>query len=238
MDHENCSERLPRLVRGELDHAERELVQAHLATCADCSRELIAVEALMALPETELSADERRALHQAVLSPAPRSWARLAPALGALGLLAVVAIGATTFLQGRDEEPAAIQEADSGADEFRLEQDADAGSGRAGEQGVADKAAAEPATAQDSTTAASGAGGVSTETFAAEGRALAPTFSKLQLGPHLLAYDDRDLSLPEAVRRLRHNAPNAGAQLSECAAVVQDAYTSELRPAFASVFPA
>ena len=235
MDHETCSAQLPQLVRGELADADRSALEEHLADCPDCARELTAVRALMSLPDAHMTADERRSLHQAVLMPQPRRWARLAPALGAVGLLLVAAVGVTYFMgEGRDSFPAAGQmEADT---EQTLEQPADEGAGRDAAKQRANKGAAPKALNQ--TTADAATGGGTTEAFAAESLGVVTTYSTADLGPHLLSYDDSDVSLPRALRRLERNTPDAGSQLTECAAVLQGAYEFELVPAFASVYPA
>lgn len=232
MDHETCSAQLPQLARGELADADRRALESHLADCPDCARELTAVRALMALPDAQMTADERRALHQAVLSPQPRRWARLAPALGAVGLLVVAAIGVTYFTgDGSDSLPSAVQmEADTNQ---TLEQGAD-DADTAGRS--ANRAAVQPHADQATTSDAAG-GGTTSEGFAA-GSLVVTKFSTADLGPHLLAYDDADVSLREALRRDFRTIPDAGSQLIECATVVQDLYSSPLRPAFASVYPA
>ncbi|MDQ4109343.1 MAG: zf-HC2 domain-containing protein [Actinomycetota bacterium] len=244
MDHETCSSRLPLFARGELSAPDRSALEAHLAECADCTRELVAVRALMTLPEVHLTGDERRALHRAVLAPPPRRWARLAPAFGAVGLILVVALGAVSFLPIEDRQPPAIQDAQGGGDEAEISQDTGEATTRLERDRGAEKAAARPGGTEDT-----GAGAVAgqtgtSEAFSVETLGVVTTFSAADLGPHLLAYDgsvafdDADRSLPAALREFRRNAPDAGPQLSECTNIVQDAYQSVLVPSFASVYPA
>ncbi|MDQ3964285.1 MAG: zf-HC2 domain-containing protein [Actinomycetota bacterium] len=240
MDHETCSSRLPLFARGELSEPDRSAVAAHLAGCTDCARELVAVRALMSLPEVHLTGDERRTLHRAVLAPPPRRWARLAPALGAVGLLLVVAVGAVSFLQSDDRQPTAVQ---GGRDD--AETSAETGGAtttRVERDQRANKAKLKPRVTDEAAGAVAGQG--TSEAFSADALGVVTTFSAADLGPHLLAYDDAfaledgDVSVPAALRRLRRNAPDAAAQLSECMDIVQRAYETQLVPAFASVYAA
>ncbi len=243
MDHETCSSRLPLYARGELSDPDRNAVAAHLAGCTDCARELVAVRALMSLPEIHLTADERRVLHRAVLAPPPRRWARLAPAFGAAGLLLVVAVTAVSFLQGEDRQPAAIQDVQGGGgDDAEAPEETGGATTRMKKDARANRAAVRPRVADDA--GGSVTGEDTTEAFSADALGLVQTFSTADLGPHLLAYDDAfaledaDVSVRAALRRLQRNAPNVGGQLSECADIVQRAYASQLVPAFASVYAA
>ncbi len=88
MDHDTVSELLDRYVRGELAREQADEVGAHLTDCADCSSELIALQALGAgavpAPLTEL---ERAGLRRAVLSqavPLPEPGVVAAPASSSL----------------------------------------------------------------------------------------------------------------------------------------------------------
>ncbi len=241
MDHETCSSRLPSYARGELSDPDRGAVAAHLASCADCARELVAVHALITAPEVHLTGDERRALHRAVLAPRPRRWARLAPAFGAAGLLLVVAVGAVSFLQSEDRQPAAIQGVEGG-NETEASQETGGTTTRVEKDARANRAAVQPQIADDA--GGTGGGGGTAEAYSADALGVVTTFSTADLGPHLLAYEDAfsvrdaDVSVPAALRRLRRNTPDAGTQLNECADIVQRAYTSQLVPAFASVYAA
>ncbi|MDQ4148757.1 MAG: zf-HC2 domain-containing protein [Actinomycetota bacterium] len=86
----------------ELDPKERTEVQRHLSGCSSCAAEMqrleLASEALGALPQLELTADEHRTLRQAVLSsradrPSAAGWRRLVLAGGfALASLAVIGV--------------------------------------------------------------------------------------------------------------------------------------------------
>jgi hypothetical protein len=111
MDHNRCSELLPAYVDGELDASTMDEVGAHLQGCADCRLEETALRAMAAVQVTPMSADERSWLHEQVLTGAktteepepaatvlvPRRapWlTRVAPALGAVAALLVLAVGA------------------------------------------------------------------------------------------------------------------------------------------------
>lgn len=68
IDHDQCSELLPRFVKGELAESEAEAVSAHLETCLDCSRERTALGALLGGRAVSLTADERNELDAAITS--------------------------------------------------------------------------------------------------------------------------------------------------------------------------
>jgi hypothetical protein len=103
------TEELAPYVRGELGAPEAERVRQHIARCRDCAAELAAISALVGSPEPPALNDlERRSLHRGVFeelqvagSPARRGLgARIAPALGAAALLAVLVFGGAQVLQG------------------------------------------------------------------------------------------------------------------------------------------
>ena len=103
------TEELAPFARGELAAPEAERVRAHVAGCRDCSAELATISALGAIDEPAPMNDlERRGLHRGVFeglrvadSPARRGLAaRIAPALGAAALLAVLVFGGAQVLQG------------------------------------------------------------------------------------------------------------------------------------------
>jgi hypothetical protein len=114
LNHEVCSEYLPRFLAGDLEPEPRAAVEVHLADCAECRAERHALEALTGAGPTLTSA-ERAELHAAldrelpevtdgvaVLAPRreerrPRWRSRLAPALGAAALVAIVAVGVATL---------------------------------------------------------------------------------------------------------------------------------------------
>lgn len=239
MDHETCSALLGPYARDELAGDDRRGVAAHLAGCADCTRELDAVTALMALPDAQLTADERRALHRVVLAPRRTGWARWAPALGAAGLAVTIAVGVAFFTQDADRP---LQTAIQGeADTTELQEEGAEGGGglrdrRANEVTAESKAAAQPPTTAagtDDTDAGT------TEAFSADSLAIVTTFSSVQLGPQLLAYDDAFGTPERILRRVARNAdPAAGDQIRACAAVVREGYPFPLQPAFASVYQA
>jgi hypothetical protein len=108
-DHDTWSELLLEFAQGELDGSRSEELQAHLRSCGDCSSELVALRALLEMPDEQMTNAERGELHAALskstpggsvvpLAPRERSFMRrLAPALGAAALLL---IGGVAVLQG------------------------------------------------------------------------------------------------------------------------------------------
>jgi Putative zinc-finger len=127
MTHEHCSALLRSLEVGDLSASQARAVEAHLASCAECSRERAGMRWLLEMPAEGLSDDERRQLHTAieasferekerrrepVLPLAPRR--QLWPALRVAAAAAVIVAGfvfATTVLRGGDEDAAVRQEA-------------------------------------------------------------------------------------------------------------------------------
>ena len=124
LDHERCSELLGGFLEGSLEAEATRAVERHLAGCAPCRAERAALEALRGGDAAPMTADERAALHAAVgratseaevvplarsrASSASRGWARrLAPALGAAALAALIAVGVATLgdgITGSDSE--------------------------------------------------------------------------------------------------------------------------------------
>lgn len=101
LTHERCSELLGAFASGELDAQHRTQVEGHLSSCRDCSLELAAIEALAApdlVPMTGVERDRLTgAVRAALLPPRRAAWSarwgrRVAPALGAAALLAIVAL--------------------------------------------------------------------------------------------------------------------------------------------------
>jgi anti-sigma factor RsiW len=153
LTHERCSELLAAFADGRLETEETVRVEAHVATCADCSAELRSIMFLRAGddPMTDLErARLRRGVSASlgdVIAPArepSRLKVRLAAALGAAALLAVfgVAIVSLGTGGGDDEEAAATAE---GSDRNPLrDEGAGGGAGAAGDTGVGQDAAAAP----------------------------------------------------------------------------------------------
>lgn len=143
LTHETCSELLHPYVKGDLDAPRAGGVERHLKECGDCRAEAEAVRVLLR-PKSTLDELERARLHTAVGSaleadrkrgaaPARRGWgARLAPALGAAALIAVIAVAAVSVLNG------------SGLDESGTSGESLEVQGGTGDMG--DEAAREPAT--------------------------------------------------------------------------------------------
>ncbi|MFN2490722.1 MAG: zf-HC2 domain-containing protein [Actinomycetota bacterium] len=113
MDHTTCSALLSGYVAGKLEPRAAAAVAAHLGDCSGCSAELRALATMSATANDRLSARERSTLRARVAAavgraesleqrrPERRRWrARLAPALGAAALVALVAVGAATVLTG------------------------------------------------------------------------------------------------------------------------------------------
>jgi hypothetical protein len=114
LNHELCSEYLPRFLAGDLEPERRAAVELHLADCAECRAERRALEALDVVGP-KLTSAERAELHAvldrelpevadrvAVLASGgaerrPRWRSRLAPALGAAALVVIVAVGVATL---------------------------------------------------------------------------------------------------------------------------------------------
>ena len=118
MDHDRCSELLRAYARDDLAAPERQAIESHLSSCADCRTELGAVRVLLGDDSESLTGRERRKLHAAVarevaaMGPdgearqaAPRrSWGqRFAPTLAATALLLVAVGVALTGGEGSDE---------------------------------------------------------------------------------------------------------------------------------------
>ena len=70
IDHERCSELLAPFVHGELDAELASQVEAHLASCSDCSQERAGLEALVTDEVPPLTELERARLRRIVLSEA------------------------------------------------------------------------------------------------------------------------------------------------------------------------
>lgn len=106
LTHERCSELLGAFASGELDAQHRTQVEGHLSSCRDCSLELAAIEALAAPDLVEMTGVERDrltgAVRAALLPPRRAAWSarwgrRVAPAVGAAALLAIVALAVVSL---------------------------------------------------------------------------------------------------------------------------------------------
>jgi hypothetical protein len=99
MDHEQCSDLLPRYVQGELHADTAAEVRAHLESCPDCRAEESAVRAIHAAPVKPMTDIERTRLHRTLRdrldvpqrTPARMAW--LPPALTAAALLLALVVG-------------------------------------------------------------------------------------------------------------------------------------------------
>ena len=132
-EHDPYTELIEAYGRGELDAGRARELEAHVASCTACTEELAGFRALHAVEVDELTSAERAELHRVVeaslemdRSPAATSaprrslWQRLAPALGAVGMLAILAVGVAYFgmegMGGADRDVAPATGA-SGEDE-------------------------------------------------------------------------------------------------------------------------
>ena len=117
MDHPRCSELLPAYDRAELGASDAAAVEAHLASCEECSLELSGIRALHAVAVDPMTSGERSELHrriaaatsepatqtEVVVPAKPSFWARVAPALGGIALLVVVVSGVAMMAGSGDE---------------------------------------------------------------------------------------------------------------------------------------
>ena len=106
LSHERCSELLPGFLEGALPGDDARLVEDHLASCEECRMEKLGLETLTTGEIEGLTAMERAALERGVmggisedtattevipLAPRRRIGARVAGALGAAAVVAVIA---------------------------------------------------------------------------------------------------------------------------------------------------
>lgn len=161
--HERCSELLGPYAAGDLGDPERAVVETHLKGCEACTQELAGLQALQAFQVEPMTGAERDRLTQnvrAAVTPAPkvgllgRFGHRLAPALGALALVAIAAVALISLPQNR---PVPAEVRGSTADE-------DSGAG-----GTATREAAPKAAAQEESTAKGAAAGTSSDAASSAG---------------------------------------------------------------------
>jgi hypothetical protein len=108
-------ESLSAFIDGEVDENERALIQAHLDQCTQCferRRRLVAAGAALAsIPEEPPTADQTRALRQALLARRPTRWLRLAPAAwaaaGGAAILFVAFVMFATLRRPSEDKPTA-----------------------------------------------------------------------------------------------------------------------------------
>lgn len=244
MDHHLVSELLADLVHGRLTPEVEGEVRVHLESCPECRLELGAVRALVDAPAAALAASERVALRDAARSavaPKPSRWRRLAPALGAAGLIAIVAVGAATVLTGEERDTqagGAGVERPAGADKGGVVHEAEEGT-NFGAAADAAEGGAGKAVAKGRTQATTSAAGASTQALAA----VPPSLAAIgPLGPQLLV-EDRDLydsSGPRpAARRLLNLVPTRGwaDQAIECTQVARSLLPAGASLAYAAAFP-
>ncbi len=144
LTHEEVSELLGPYSSGELEGSTHARVDTHLATCAECTRELAGITAIRAFDIEPMTGPERdritTAVRAAVVPAARLRWSErfgrgLAPALGAAAVVVVAVIGYVSF-QGDGSAPADLSaptqdEADDSTTGTTLE---DAGGAASGAQ--------------------------------------------------------------------------------------------------------
>ena len=253
--HERCSELLGPYSSGRVDDTARADVDAHLATCPDCSRELAGLTALRAGEIEPMTGPEREvitaAVRAAVLGGAKPSWAehwgrRLAPALGAAALVAIAVIGYVSFQTDDSRVPAAgtaTQDEDRSTDVTA--EDAEAETFGASKE--AGEPAADAAHSQDMQIKA----GTGTDALA-PGRAGAPIAVVVEEGFARTAFTP-DLFAPRDARTTK-NAGGSGlaardtflfaaddpvlqSRVEECARTVTETSPYPLTPTYAAHFP-
>ena len=251
LDHEQISELLGPYSRGELDAERNEAVRTHLDACDGCRSEAAALQALMALPEAQLDPSERVALRDAVREAVrPRSWAaRFAPALGALGLVAIAVVGGATLLGDNDtfRGPAGVSAPlESAADDGTTA--AQSAEGATGEGAGGSDTGGGTVADSFSKGRRGSANAVTGKTLEAEAESLdfagpATFYNAAPLRPGLLL--DRDaarLTAPSerGLEALYGAAPSDGwaRQIQSCTDVVTDFLPADARPAYAAVFAA
>lgn len=124
ISHERCSELLGAYVAGRLDASEQAAVDEHVSSCADCAAELVAVRALSSPHDEALTEHERARLERGIawelgdMIPArgerSRTWTRVAQALGAAALLAIVGVGVVQLGTGGGGENASTAAGNGG----------------------------------------------------------------------------------------------------------------------------
>jgi hypothetical protein len=249
LDHTHVTEQLAAYVRDELGADQAAAVRAHLEECDQCRSEWIGVRALASLPEERLGPSERVALRDAVRARVQKkTWSRrLAPALGAVGLIAVVVVGAATILSNGivgtngDGDSGEAQVADDDATE---EQALDAESAPApAPAGKASRSEDKAVSNQAATSAAGTAAGPGAEQADALFSATLRYAEAGPLRPHLLSARDTDGNAFESPRRtlgrLLRVAPNGrwAEQITTCNDAVTSFLPTGARAAYAAVYP-
>jgi len=256
IDHERCSELLGPFVHGELGGGAAAEVEAHLANCAECSRESVALDVLTRGESPTLTELERARLRRVVLSeavpmpdedhttvaPAPerQTGARLFQLLGAAAAVAVIGgfayLGLGGGMGGEDGGAGGDTSTSAGrseADEESAESLEDSAGGGTFDQSGKD----------------SGAAGTTGQTLEAQARAApAPTFeadlglvdekrlTKLgRSGPPLVifsrAYSTTDVGERQGafIEEVAAQAPTSrGDDIRECAATISAEFPRSL----------
>ena len=257
--HERCSELLGPYSSGRLDDAARGAVDAHLATCPDCSRELAGLTALRAGEVEPMTGPEREvitaAVRAAVLGGTKPSWSatwserwgrRMAPALGAAALVAIAVVGYVSFRSDDGEAPAvgaATQEVDRSTN--ATVEDADAET--LGTSKEAGEPAADTAQSQDmQIKAGTGTGGVAPKRIAAPiAVIIEERFARAAFTPDLFASRDASttrnggaggVGAPDTLLYAADD-PALQSRVEECARTVIESSPYALTPRYAAHFP-
>ena len=170
IDHDRCSELLPRYLAGDLDRDETAAMEEHLAACQACTSERVGLEALQATPVVALTPEERGALERGVMagigsdetdtvvtplqSRAPIG-ARIAQALGAAAVVAVIATFAFFSLSGGGDDGMTLQD-EAGDIESAGRSSEGGGEGGSGSGRLGDNKSANKATEEIAADTASG----------------------------------------------------------------------------------
>ena len=262
LTHERCSELLGPYSSGDLGGAARGDVDAHLATCPDCRRELAGLTALRGGEIEPMTGPEREAITAAVRAAVlggtkpmtGPAWAtrwsdrwgrRLAPALGAAAVVAVAVVGYVSFRADENSLPAegtATQNEDTGTEATVKDADADAkafGTSRKAPGPAADTAESEDMQIESATGTLAGEPAGAAIAVVVEDR-----FARAAFTPELFAPRDARITenngrggAPTGALLYAADDPVLQARVEECARTVIDTSPYPLTPSYAAHFP-
>ena len=257
LTHERCSELLGPYSSARLDDAARGDVDAHLATCPDCCRELAGLTALRAGEIEPMTGPEREAItaavRAAVLGESSPSWAatwsqrwgrRLAPALGAAALVIVAVVGYVSFRADERQLPAETTTRDEDTATGTTVEDAEAET--FGTSTEAGEPAADAAQSEDMQIKAGTGTGSFERTAAPIAVVVEERFARTVFTPDLLAPRDARATKNEGAGGVATtdallyaaDDPALQARVEECARTVIDTSPNPLTPTYAAHFPA
>lgn len=234
LDHARCSELLAPYLRGGLAPADAALVEQHLTDCDDCRTEALALEALQPPGAQGMTDLERRRLHRGLGLAGAASRRGPAAWLGAVAMIALVAVAAAVWLPQQSGD-------DSGGDsaaEVQSEADTSGAGGGAALESVED----EDARTLDATTEslqmappvpvyAADVLDVSTQQLGRLGRTTSPF-------PEYAAFytaEDAERLHARYVRLLGRALPADDSQnFDDCVSAVSDALPYPILPAYAA----